>query len=84
MLWKKNWQSLHNPENMDTKDISLGKIAYDAYCAHRSWKSIRGEPLPSWDNQGEELRGAWTLAALAVRDHVGRDAADRVKGIRPL
>jgi len=43
-----------------------GKIAYDAYCEHREWKSVRGESLPQWAEQSKELREAWVKAADAV------------------
>jgi hypothetical protein len=44
----------------------LGEIAYNAYCAKRDWKSVRGEPLPHWNQQDEALREAWVAAASAV------------------
>lgn len=44
----------------------LGEIAYNAYCAAREWKSVRGEPLPHWLQQEESLRAAWIKAAEAV------------------
>lgn len=48
----------------------LGRIAYDAYCAHRDWKSVRGEPLPHFDQQSAELRAAWCHAAEAVAKEI--------------
>lgn len=47
--------------------ITLGKIAYDAYCEARGWKSVRGEPLPQFGEQSPELQEAWEKAADAVR-----------------
>ena len=49
----------------------LGEIAYNAYCAMREWKSVRGEALPHWKQQDETLRKAWVAAA----DAVARDLA---------
>lgn len=49
---------------------SFGRIAYDAYCAARNWKSIRGEPLPHFDQQTPELREAWERAGQAVAQSV--------------
>ena len=49
---------------------SFGRIAYDAYCAARNWKSIRGEPLPHFDQQAPELREAWEAAGQAVAQSV--------------
>jgi hypothetical protein len=44
----------------------FGRIAYDAYCESRGWKSVRGEPLPQWKDQSENLRESWMKAADAV------------------
>ena len=49
---------------------SFGRIAYDAYCAARNWKSIRGEPLPHFDQQSKELQEAWEAAGQAVAQSV--------------
>lgn len=51
-------------------DERLGEIAYDAYCAARGWKSVRGEPLPHWRQQDETLRNAWVTAAQAVAKEI--------------
>ncbi len=48
----------------------LGEIAYNAYCKARGWKSVRGEPLPHWEQQDEALRAAWVAAAEAVRSQI--------------
>ena len=50
--------------------ITLGQIAYDAYCKARSWKSVRGEPLPQFAEQTPELREAWEQAARAVAEQI--------------
>lgn len=44
----------------------LGEIAYKAYCQEREWRSVRGEPLPHWNEQDQHLRDAWAKAADAV------------------
>lgn len=44
----------------------LGELAYNAYCAARDWKSVRGEALPHWAQQESSLRSAWISAAAAV------------------
>lgn len=47
---------------------TIGQIAYEAYAAHSGGCSlISGEPLPSWDEQREDIRDAWQAAALAVQ-----------------
>ena len=55
----------------------LGEVAYNAYCAAREWKSVRGEPLPHWMQQSEDLRKAWIEGAkavsIAIRNQTSRD-----------
>lgn len=62
--------------------IDVGKIAYEAYSAktgHRS--AVSGEPLPSWEEQSQEIRDAWQASAEAVleahgfwtRDHLAEE-----------
>lgn len=48
----------------------LGEAAYNAYCAARGWKSVRGEPLPHWQQQDDMLRAAWCAAADAVAQEI--------------
>lgn len=52
------------------KNYQLAKLAYEAYCKSRDWKSVRGEPLPQFDAQSLELRDAWWEAADAVRREI--------------
>lgn len=54
----------------DPRMVELGRIAYDAYCDARDWKSVSGHPLPKFENQSQELISAWCHAALAVREHI--------------
>ena len=51
----------------------LAKIAYDTYCENRKWKSVKGDPLPTFDGQSPELQQAWQEAALAVEKEVARE-----------
>ena len=44
----------------------FARIAYNAYCEKRQWKSVRGDPLPTFDAQSLELKEAWQAAADAV------------------
>lgn len=50
--------------------MKYGKIAYEAYCKNRDWKSVRGEPLPHFEQQSLELQRAWEAAATAVADEI--------------
>jgi hypothetical protein len=47
---------------------SRGRIAYTAYCRKVDFKSIHGEPLPTFDEQSETIREAWIQAANVVWD----------------
>jgi hypothetical protein len=49
---------------------TLGEIAYNAYCENRKWKSVKGEPLPSFRAQKMELQAAWEQAAEAVSNKI--------------
>ena len=49
------------------RDYTHAKLAYDAYCEARKWKSVRGDKLPQFDAQSQDLQGAWWEAANAVR-----------------
>lgn len=51
-------------------NFELGRIAYEAYVADCDGKSIHGEDLPAWDDQAEQIREHWSIAALAVADAV--------------
>ncbi len=46
--------------------MTLGEIAYNAYCKSRDWKSVRGETLPQFNQQSPELKAAWDEAGKAV------------------
>ena len=45
---------------------SWGQIAYEAYTEHCGGKSIRGEDLPSWQDQDPAIQEHWKAAGLAV------------------
>lgn len=49
---------------------ALAKIAYDAYCEARDWKSVCGDALPHFDQQTPDLQEAWTQAAVAVAEAI--------------
>ena len=47
----------------------LGRVAYDAYAAAVGGRSVRGEALPTWDEQvqdNHDVAAAWCAAAQAV------------------
>lgn len=43
-----------------------GQVAYEAYGQHRRWRTVSGLPMPTWDQQAEDLCDAWEQAATAV------------------
>jgi hypothetical protein len=47
----------------------LGKANYEGYFKRCEGKSlISGAPLPTWENQSEEIQDAWCEGASAVLD----------------
>lgn len=47
----------------------LGRVAYEEYCLFVGGTSVRGEALPSWDEQVKDnpnIAAAWCAAAQAV------------------
>jgi len=50
--------------------VSLGKLAYDAYCKSSGGVSlISGAKLPEWCDLKPEIKTAWEAAAESVRAH---------------
>jgi hypothetical protein len=47
-------------------DEALAQVAYTAYGDCRDWKVFSGDPMPTWDEQQEDLKQAWIAAAHAV------------------
>ena len=50
-----------------------GKVAYEAYCETRQWKSFNGSKLPLWDNVMPDIKDGWIAAANAVLQTVEED-----------
>ncbi len=66
----------------------MGKVAYNAYCGFRGWKSARGDALPSWDDAEEGIREAWRHAGLAVakvreREKIREFTSEGFAGVLP-
>ncbi len=58
-----------NPEPDTAADElnTLGKHAYQAYCAATGGVSaVTGAPLPQWEEQAADIRSAWIMAGIAV------------------
>ena len=46
-----------------------GKIAYNAYCENRNWKSFNGDDLPNWESVKPDIQMGWIASAEAVVKH---------------
>lgn len=57
---------LHKPADEAGDGKSKGQRAYEAYHDHCGGTSVRGEALPGWDDQADEIRHHWEAAAAAV------------------
>ena len=49
--------------------MTLGQIAYEAYCEHQDWKAFDGKPIPEWKDVREDIQQAWEIAAVAAARH---------------
>ena len=54
------------PPMVRMTDEELGKVAYDAYCEARHWKSFEGQPLPKWEDTRTDVKVGWMKSARAV------------------
>jgi len=54
---------------MESEDLYLGRIAYEAYCETTNWKSaVTGADLPGFYSTSEAVRTGWIASAKAVID----------------
>lgn len=54
--------------------ITLGEIAYNAYCESTGGKSlVTGDKLPEFKYLSEDIKTAWNRAASAVVEFVTED-----------
>lgn len=51
---------------MQIDPTELGQLAYEAYAGSVFGRSVRGEPLPPWEELGPKVQNAWEIAAEAV------------------
>lgn len=55
--------------------MTIGQVAYEAYCNKTGWKSLAtGADLPRWDKLHIEIQHAWEAAAEALMQVFGRCA----------
>lgn len=47
----------------------LARAAYDAYGKVTEGRNVRGEPLPDYDDLGDQVQAAWQAAVVAVVRH---------------
>lgn len=43
--------------------VEKAKRAYDAYGAVTEHKNFQGDPMPAWDDLGDQIQAAWVAAA---------------------
>ena len=46
--------------------VGLGELAYSTYCAAVGGVSVKGDKLPTYDEQSPKIAEAWNLAAQSV------------------
>lgn len=51
-------------------DLTLGKIAFDAYSESTGGKTYNDRPIPPWSDISPHIQQAWQAAALAVVEWV--------------
>ncbi len=65
------------PDEEYDQSVELAKLAYNAYGDAVDFKNYQGLPMPSWDDLGDAIQGAWVAAAERVADELsGPEAAD--------
>lgn len=59
---------------------TLGQVAYEGYLTYSDGKSLKtGEPLPTWIDQGDDIKSAWEFSARDVIDHAVRNEFIRIR-----
>ncbi len=53
----------------------LVQTAYGAYGNSVEWKTLRGKPMPTWDELPANRQTAWTAAVAAVAAQLVEDGA---------
>jgi len=46
--------------------MTYGQIAYLGYAEHTNNKTYDGREMPTWEDLGDNIQGAWEAAAWAV------------------
>jgi hypothetical protein len=60
--------------------MTLGQIAYEAYCKFSDNKSlVSGQELPSWGNLNSRIKAAWETCAKEVGRYVMTELTDLAK-----
>jgi hypothetical protein len=45
---------------------NLARDAYHAYCHDAVWTSVKGDPLPQWEETTKEVQQHWKVATLHI------------------
>lgn len=49
----------------------LAEVAYNAYSKSAKGRNVRGQVIPTWDEQTEAVKQHWIAAMIAVVEHSG-------------
>lgn len=77
---RSSWQITLPIDEVPHRPLDLAKAAYRAYGWTTDFKNFRGEPMPAWDDLGDQIRAAWIAAASTVRDQVAGDTRPYLSG----
>ncbi len=58
------------PDETYPEQITLGKIAFDAYKQRVGGKTVQGHDIPDWEDLGEVVQSGWEAAGEAVENEV--------------
>lgn len=51
---------------MKSEELSLARMAYEAFCDHTGWRSADGDDLPRFHELPEVVQKGWVAASRAV------------------
>lgn len=46
--------------------LELARTGYEAYGEWTGWKNFQGNPMPPWEQLGDNIQHAWVAAAGAI------------------
>jgi hypothetical protein len=55
---------------MESQELKIARIAYQAYGKATDFKNYQGLPMPEFENLPEQIQQAWIAATQAVVNHI--------------